>query len=159
MREQCSQQEMLNSEENTEAILTASDSMTSFDSDSTEVGDTALDADLTSPSEGYKSGGDDTVSTVSASSDSHSSGKSRLTARPPTLKDFTNSLYMDSSMSSMWISTQSLASTTTNQMSASTMSVKSAALEQRVRKLCQSTTELDEKLRLARLEGRFTFPS
>ena len=65
---------------------------------------------------------------------------------PPSLQDFNTSVNADSN----W--TASSTSLLSDSMFTSTYSPKYEALENRVRKLCQSTSDLNEKMRLARLE-------
>lgn len=92
---------------------------------------------------------------VSCSTDSSTGGLDNVTSQgeadggshhPPSLQDFTDSLYMDHNWTS---SSNSLLS---ESMFASTYALKYEAFECKVRKLCQSTADLDEKMRLARLE-------
>lgn len=139
---------------------------------------------LRSPSEGYKSACSSSqlnLADTESLSDSRSSSTSDLSKTndcssptstsstevtkspcPPSLQDFkanvsidkcSKSSYIPSNASHdfVWSSTTSL----TESMFNSTMSSKSEALQDKVRKLCQSTSKLDEKMRLARMESQF----
>lgn len=109
---------------------------------------------MRSPSEGYKSAcSDSNLADTESFSDSRSSSISNFSKNSeqygrcrPSLHNFTTSLMSEGEFK---VSSHSLMS---ESMFCSTYSSKYEALEDKVRKLCQSTTNLDEKMRLARQE-------
>lgn len=162
MREQCA----INDEAadiSTQLLNGSSESLASTCSTATEI--TTKEKDISpvrSPSEGYKSAcgseyniddSDYSLSPPKGSQSKHNSSSISLASRRPTFKDFNDRLNnTDSTIRNM---SNSVSPSMTESMFKSTMSLKSDELEERVRKLCQSTTELDEKMRLARLECSF----
>lgn len=145
-------------------LCRSNESLASTCSTATEVPERKLDRDVSPSSEGYKSacGSSDLnlADTEYFSAGSRLSSSSNLsrhcsdleTSRsgsghcPPSLQDFNTTLNADNNN---WTSSSSLLS---ESMFASSYSPKYEALEDKVRKLCQSTSDLDEKMRLARLE-------
>lgn len=160
MREQFAEQNSA-----TKCLSYSSESLASSCGTATEIPEKQLDeSPMRSPSEGYKSACDSEC--CSADIDSYSSdcgdlsdslsslqtedSMPALKCSPPTYKDFQVSQeettpQMHSSMSHSMCQS----------MTMSTTSLRSEDLQQRVRKLCQSTTQLDEKIRLARLESSY----
>lgn len=140
---------------------------------------------LRSPSEGYKSAygsselnmaddeSDFTDSRASSSSDLSVKNNEAVTCStnvtgglsPPSLQDFKASLNLSGSCkASSPASTNSKSSirpslvsscSLTESMFTSMSSVKSEVLEDKVRKLCLSTSNLDEKMKLARMESQY----
>lgn len=164
MREQCVEESLP-----VKCLSCSAESLASSCCTATEIPEKHQDVSpLRSPSEGYKSACDsdccseginsysssdkDGCLSTSLSSIQTDDDTSTPKCSPPTLKDFQLSISQENT-------TPLMHSSMTNEMCAnmtiSTSSLKSEDLQQRVRKLCQSTSQLDEKIRLARLESSY----
>lgn len=165
MREQLS----TDPDNTSQSLCHSRESLTSTCSTATETPERQIDEDTTlldrSPSEGYTSAYGssylgDLADTEYYSATSRGSSDSDLSEDcndygtshrgsghcPPSLQDFNATLIAGSNY------TSSSSSLLSESMFSSTYSPKYEALEDKVRKLCQSTSDLDEKMRLARLE-------
>lgn len=123
---------------------------------------------MRSPSEGYKSAcgslssscniiadsesfnTDDIIDALSSSTVDSPTMSSSITS-PPTFSDYNTGVIKGKDNTS----SKTLYPSMSDSMFGSTLSIKSEALQERVRKLCQSTSQLDEKIRLARLERSY----
>lgn len=115
-----------------------------------------------SPLKGYRcdsecnpTGSDYSQSPSTVDEESEHSSLLTSTGHHSSYKDFMDSL-CDTSPASNHITQKEISDTVMSEsMFNSSMSIKSEELQERVRRICQSTTELDEKMRLARLESSY----